>query len=112
MLTSGNPLYKSNQALLVSAGTSSTAEVAMKLFYAPGACSLSPHIVAREAGLELQLEKVDFSSRTVGNGAAYGSINPKGYLPALQLDDGELLTEGPAIVQYLADCSPDAGLAP
>ena len=84
----------------------------MKLFYAPGACSLSPHIVAREAGLELQLEKVDFSSRTVGNGAAYGSINPKGYVPALQLDDGELLTEGPAIVQYLADCSPDTGLAP
>lgn len=84
----------------------------MKLFYAPGACSLSPHIVAREAGLELQLEKVDFSSRTVGNGAAYGSINPKGYVPALQLDDGELLTEGPAIVQYLADRSPAAGLAP
>ena len=84
----------------------------MKLFYAPGACSLSPHIVAREAGLDLQLEKVDFSSRTVGNGAAYGSINPKGYVPALQLDDGEMLTEGPAIVQYLADRSPAAGLAP
>jgi glutathione S-transferase len=84
----------------------------MKLFYAPGACSLSPHIVAREAGLELQLEKVDFSNRTVGNGEAYGSINPKGYVPALQLDDGELLTEGPAIVQYLADLSPAAGLAP
>jgi glutathione S-transferase len=83
----------------------------MKLFYAPGACSLSPHIVARESGLELQLEKVDFKTRTAG-GVNFSSINPKGYVPALQLDDGEVLTEGPAIVQYLADQKPGTGLAP
>lgn len=83
----------------------------MKLFYSPGACSLSPHIVARESGLELQLEKVDFKTRTAG-GVSFSSINPKGYVPALQLDDGEVLTEGPAIVQYLADQKPGAALAP
>jgi glutathione S-transferase len=83
----------------------------MRLFYAPGACSLSPHIVAREAGLELNLEKVDFKTRTAG-GVNFSSINPKGYVPALQLDDGEVLTEGPAIVQYLADQKPGAALAP
>jgi len=84
----------------------------MKLFYAPGACSLAPHIVAREAGLELQLEKVDFKTRTLDSGADFSSINPKGYVPALQLDDGEILTEGPAIVQYLADQKPDTALVP
>jgi glutathione S-transferase len=83
----------------------------MRLFYSPGACSLSPHIVAREAGLELQLEKVDFKTRTAG-GVDFSSINPKGYVPALQLDDGEVLTEGPAIVQYLAHQRPAASLAP
>ena len=83
----------------------------MKLFYSPGACSLSPHIVAREAGLEIQLEKVDFKTRTAG-GVDFSTINSKGYVPALQLDDGEILTEGPAIVQYLADLRPRAGLAP
>jgi glutathione S-transferase len=84
----------------------------MKLFYAPGACSLAPHIVAREAGLELQLEKVDFKTRTLDSGADFSSISPKGYVPALQLDDGEILTEGPAIVQYLADQKPDTALVP
>jgi glutathione S-transferase len=84
----------------------------MKLFYAPGACSLSPHIVAREAGLDLQLEKVDFKTKTFGSGTDFSSINPKGYVPALELDDGAILTEGPAIVQYLADQKPGAGLAP
>jgi len=83
----------------------------MKLFYSPGACSLSPHIVAREAGLELQLEKVDFKTGTAG-GVDFSTVNPKGYVPALQLDDGEILTEGPAIVQYLADQKPAAALAP
>jgi len=83
----------------------------MKLFYSPGACSLSPHIVAREAGLEIQLEKVDFKTRTAG-GVDFSTINSKGYVPALQLDDGEILTEGPAIVQYLADQKPAAALAP
>jgi glutathione S-transferase len=84
----------------------------MKLFYAPGACSLAPHIVAREAGVELQLEKVDFKTRTLDSGADFSTINPKGYVPALQLDDGEILTEGPAIVQYLADQKPDTALVP
>lgn len=84
----------------------------MKLYYAPGACSLSPHIVAREAGLELALEKVDLASKKTASGKDYRAINPKGYVPALELDDGQVLTEGPAIVQYLADRKPAAGLAP
>jgi len=84
----------------------------MKLYYAPGACSLSPHIVAREAGLELALEKVDLGSKKTERGADFLAINPKGYVPALELDDGQVLTEGPAIVQYLADRNPAAGLAP
>ncbi|HUR42116.1 MAG TPA: glutathione transferase GstA [Verrucomicrobiae bacterium] len=84
----------------------------MKLFYSPGACSLSPHIVAREAGLALDLEKVDLKAKKTASGADYRAINPKGYVPALQLDDGTVLTEGPAIVQYLADQAPVTGLAP
>jgi glutathione S-transferase len=84
----------------------------MKLYYAPGACSLSPHIVAREAGLPLELERVDLGAKRTAAGDDYRRINPKGYVPALRLDDGSLLTEGPAIVQYLADRKPAAGLAP
>ncbi len=84
----------------------------MKLFYSPGACSLSPHIVLCELGLPHDLEKVDLKSHTTASGADYYAINPKGYVPALQLDDGQLLTEGPAIVQYLADRKPEAGLLP
>ena len=84
----------------------------MKLYYSPGACSLSPHIVAREAGLDLLLEKVDLKSKKTADGADFWKVNPKGYVPALQLDDGTVLTEGPAIVQYLADQKPDSGLAP
>jgi len=84
----------------------------MKLYYSPGACSLSPHIVAREAGIEVQVEKVDLKAKTTSSGGDYLAINPKGYVPALQLDDGEILTEGPAIVQYLADRKPASGLAP
>jgi len=84
----------------------------MKLYYSPGACSLSPHIVAREAGLAVDLVKVDLKARKLGEGGDYVAINGKGYVPALALDDGTLLTEGPAIVQYLADRNPDAGLAP
>lgn len=84
----------------------------MKLYYSPGACSLSPHIVAREAGIDLQLQKVDTKTKTMEGGGDYWAINPKGYVPALQLDNGELLTEGPAIVQYLADQKPATGLAP
>jgi len=84
----------------------------MKLYYSPGACSLSPHIVARETGIALTLEKVDMKSKKTEHGDDFLAINPKGYVPALELDDRQLLTEGPAIVQYLADLHPEAGLAP
>jgi glutathione S-transferase len=83
----------------------------MKLFYSPGACSLSPHIVARELGLPVDLARVDLKAKRVDSGGDYLEINPKGYVPALQLDGGEVLTEGPAIVQYLADLAPASGLA-
>ncbi|WP_426689115.1 glutathione transferase GstA [Rhodanobacter ginsengiterrae] len=84
----------------------------MKLYYMPGACSLSPHIVALEAGIPLQLVKVDGKTRRTENGDDFLQINPKGYVPTLQLDSGEILTEGPAIVQYLADQKPESALAP
>jgi glutathione S-transferase len=84
----------------------------MKLYFSPGACSLSPHIVANEAGIPLTLVKVDTKTKTIARDGDYWEINPKGYVPALELDDGQLLTEGPAIVQYLADLAPAAGLAP
>jgi len=84
----------------------------MKLFYAPGACSLSPHIVAREAGLDVQLEKVDTKSHTYNAGSDYYKVNPKGYVPALEIKAGEILTEGPAIVQYLGDQKPQSGMVP
>jgi glutathione S-transferase len=84
----------------------------MKLYFSPGACSLSPHIVLREADLSSELEAVDLKSKKTKGGADYTGINPKGQVPALMLDDGELLTEGPAIVQYLADRAPRSGLAP
>jgi len=84
----------------------------MKLYYAPGACSLSPHIVASEAGIEIQLEKVDLKAKKTESGEDFNKVNPKGYVPALRLDDGAVLTEGPAIVQYLADRNPGSGLAP
>lgn len=84
----------------------------MKLYYNPGVCSLSPHIVAREAGLPLELEKVDFESLTSESGRPLAEINPKGYVPALELDDGSVLTEGPAIVQYLSDQAPEKQLIP
>jgi glutathione S-transferase len=84
----------------------------MKLFYFAGACSLSPHIVLIELGLPYTLEKVDFATKKTAAGLDYLTINSKGVVPALQLDDGRVLTEGPAIVQYLADLKPDSGLAP
>ena len=84
----------------------------MKLYYAAGACSLSPHIVALEAGVTVELEKVDNKAKRTASGEDYWQINPKGYVPALQLDNGELLTEGPAIMQYLADLKPQSELAP
>ena len=84
----------------------------MQLYYTPGACSLSPHIVAREAGIPITLEKVDLRAHKTAKGEDYYAVNPKGYVPALKLDDGATLTEGPAIVQYLADLRPESGLAP
>jgi glutathione S-transferase len=84
----------------------------MKLYYSPGACSLSPHIVAEEAGIPLVLEKVDLREHKTQTGEDYYKINPKGYVPVLQLDDGSILTEGPVIVQYLADRKPASNLAP
>ena len=84
----------------------------MKLYFAPGACSLSPHIALREAGLAFDLEKVDLKAKTLADGSDYRPINPKGQVPVLQLDDGSLLTEGPAIVQYIADQTPATALAP
>ncbi len=84
----------------------------MKLYYSPGACSLSPHIVLRELGIPVELVKVDLASKKEADGTDYRTRNPKGYVPALQLDNGELLTEGVAIVQYLADRMPEKNLAP
>ena len=84
----------------------------MKLYYSPGACSLSPHIVAREAGIPIELEKVDLGAHKTEKGQDFMGVNPKGYVPALRLDDGSVLTEGPAIVQYLADQKPATKLAP
>ncbi|MBU1364143.1 MAG: glutathione transferase GstA [Gammaproteobacteria bacterium] len=84
----------------------------MKLYYATGACSLSPHIVLSELGLPYELVRVELSTHLTADGRDYTAINPKGYVPAVELDDGQLLTEGPAIVQYLADQKPAAGLLP
>jgi glutathione S-transferase len=84
----------------------------MKLYYSPGACSLSPHIIAHELGTALALEKVDTKTKRTETGRDFWQINPKGYVPALELDNGEVLTEGPAIVQYLADQKGNAQLAP
>ncbi len=82
----------------------------MKLYYSPGACSLAPHIVLRELGLPFETVQVDLKTHKLASGADYYQINPKGYVPALQLDDGSLFTEDAAILQYLADRKPEAGL--
>jgi glutathione S-transferase len=84
----------------------------MKLYYSPAACSLSPHIVALEAGVPIELVKVDLKTHQLAGGADYHAINAKGSVPVIELDNGERLTEGPAIVQYLADRNPAAGLVP
>lgn len=84
----------------------------MKLYFSPGTCSLSPHIVLRELGLPFEAIKVDIATKQTADGTDFRTVNPKGYVPALQLDDGRILTEGPAIVQYLADQVPDKQLAP
>lgn len=84
----------------------------MKLYYSPGACSLSVHIAAREAGLPVSLHKVDLRAKTVDGGGDFLAVNPKGYVPAATFDNGATLTEGPAIIQYIADQKPESKLAP
>lgn len=84
----------------------------MKLYFSTGACSLSPRIVLMEAGIPFTAVKTDLKSKKTESGADFLGINSKGSVPALELDDGQVLTEGPAIVQYLADLRPDSRLAP
>ena len=84
----------------------------MKLYYTPGACSLAPHIILREGGFQFELEKVDLGTKQTETGSDFLAINPKGYVPALVLDDGQLLTETSVVVQYFADQTPRSGLAP
>lgn len=85
----------------------------MKLYFSPGACSFSPHIALREAGVDFELVKVDLKNRKLAaDGSDYLAVSPKGYVPVLELDNGERLSEGPAIVQYIADLKPELGLAP
>jgi glutathione S-transferase len=84
----------------------------MKLYYSPGSCALSPHIVALESGQSLELAQVDLAKKEILGGGDYFQVNGKGSVPALALDDGNVLTEGPAIIQFLADRKPELGLAP
>jgi glutathione S-transferase len=94
----------------LSVSLNSKEKRSMKLYLTPGACSLSPHIVIRELGLDVAIEAVNLGTKVTASGADFRAINPKGYVPALVLDDGSLLTEGAVIVQYLADSKPEAGL--
>ncbi len=84
----------------------------MKLYYSPGACSLAPHIALKEIGADFTIEKVDLKAQKTETGADFLAINPKGYIPALRLDDGDVLTEGVVLQQYIADLKPSAKLAP
>ena len=84
----------------------------MKLYYLPGACSFAVHIALNEIGADFEIEKVDGATKVTENGADFRKINPLGYVPALTLDDDNVLIEAPAILQYLADSKPDANLAP
>src|SRR5512140_1596773 len=87
-------------------------KIPMKLYYSPGACSLSPHIALLEAGLPYELVKVDLRAKKLENGEDYLKLNPKGQVPALGLDSGEIVTEGPVIVQMIADQASSKALAP
>ncbi len=84
----------------------------MRLYFSPGACSLASHIALLEAGASFQADRVDMRTRRSSDGGDYTLVNPKGYVPALKLDDGEVLSEGPAILQYITDLFPAAQLAP
>ena len=84
----------------------------MKLYYAPGACSMAVHVALREAALPFELDKVDLASKKTAAGEDYVGINPKGYVPALRLDDGSVLTEAGVCLQYVADLAPRTELAP
>lgn len=84
----------------------------MKLYYSPGACSLSPHIALHEIGAKVELVKVDTKSKLMADNRDFREVNPYGYVPALELDTGEVILEGPAIVQYIADLAPEANIAP
>jgi len=84
----------------------------MKLYFVPGACSLAPHIALREAGLSFDIDKMDPATRRTGSGEDYLKVNPKGSVPALRLDNGDVLTEAAVVLQYIADQNPAAGLAP
>lgn len=84
----------------------------MKLYFSPGACSLSPHIVLHEAGLDFSTERIDLRQKLTAGGVDFRTISPNGYVPALALDDGTVLTEAAAVVQYLADRAPASGLLP
>src|SRR3954462_15147598 len=84
----------------------------MQLYYAPGVGSLASHITARETGVDIELKRTDTKTKKVEDGSDYFTVNSKGAVPALRLDDGQVLTEGPVILQYLADLKPDSKLAP
>ncbi|MGB8409655.1 MAG: glutathione transferase GstA, partial [Gallionella sp.] len=84
----------------------------MKLYYAPGACSLASHIALQESGMPFEIDKLNVPAKTTSAGDDYMQINPKGYVPAIRLNDGSVLTEGAVILQYIADQKPDSGLAP
>ena len=84
----------------------------MKLYFAPGACSMATHIVLRETGHNFDLEKVNLATKETESGEDFTNVNPKGYVPALRLDDGEVLTEAAVTLQYVADQNPESGMAP
>lgn len=89
-----------------------TAKTTMKLFFSPGACSLAPHIVLRESGADFSLDNVDIPKHLTGQGVDYYTVNPKGQVPLLELDDGSTLSEGPIIAQYIADKAAKTSLMP